>query len=145
MPEPAHGHPETHAHHEIPYGRVFLALVGLTVVTVAVALHRFELELWNVLLALAVASVKGALVALFFMHLKYEGKLIYMIFFVPLGLCVLLVMALIPDIVMTDPVRNANSSSLHLINPVEPMFDHGGTGHGGGHKTEGAPVAPAAH
>ena len=127
LPEPEHGHTEPHGHHEIPYMMVFVALVGLTVVTVAVALHRFELELVNVLLALAVASVKGALVALYFMHLKFEGKLIYLIFIVPLALCVLLVMALIPDIVMTHPVRNAGSASLHTMNPpADHMFPAGG-------------------
>src|SRR5215218_4295475 len=103
MPEPEHAHTEAAPHHEIPYGKVFVALVVLTIVTVAVALHRFEVEIVNVLLALAVASVKGSLVALYFMHLKYEGKLIYLIFLVPLGLSVMLVCALIPDIIMTNP------------------------------------------
>ncbi|MGH7178088.1 MAG: cytochrome C oxidase subunit IV family protein [Tepidisphaeraceae bacterium] len=118
-----HGHSEPHAHHPVPYLMVFFALVGLTVVTVLVAMHRFEFELVNVLLALAVAMVKGSLVALYFMHLKFEGKLIYLIFLVPLGLCVILVMALIPDIVMTQP--GSSSTSLHLFNPVKLI--------GGGH------------
>src|SRR5215218_9129577 len=103
MPEPEHGHAEPHPHHEIPYAMVFFALIGLTIVTVAIAMVRFQLEIVNVLLALAVASIKGSLVALYFMHLKYEGKLIYLIFLVPLGLCVMLVCALIPDIIMTNP------------------------------------------
>lgn len=116
IPEPEHGHTEATQHHEIPYGKVFVALIVLTIVTVAVALHRFEVEIINVLLALAVASVKGSLVALYFMHLKYEGKLIYLIFIVPLCLCVLLVCALIPDIIMTNP--ESNSASLKLFNPI---------------------------
>src|SRR5436189_5912942 len=122
MPEPEHAHTEAAPHHEIPYGKVFIALVALTVVTVAVALHRFEVEIINVLLALAVASVKGSLVALYFMHLKYEGKLIYLIFIVPLCLCLLLICALIPDILMNDPLKHANSSSLHLFNSVSHLF-----------------------
>jgi cytochrome c oxidase subunit 4 len=69
-----------------------------------------------VLLALAIATVKGSLVALFFMHLKFEGKLIYLIFLVPLALCILLVCALIPDVVMTDPA--SHSASLHLFNAI---------------------------
>ena len=117
IPEPEHGHTEPAPHHEIPYGKVFVALVVLTIITVLVAMHRFELEIMNVLLALAVASVKGALVALYFMHLKYEGKLIYLIFIVPLGLSVLLVVALIPDVVLTDPDKS-HSSSLKWFNPV---------------------------
>ncbi|CAN5672079.1 hypothetical protein BH09PLA1_BH09PLA1_28920 [soil metagenome] len=117
LPEPEHGHTESAPHHEIPYGKVFVALVVLTIVTVAVALHRFEVEIVNVLLALAVASVKGSLVALYFMHLKYEGKLIYLIFIVPLGLSVLLVCALIPDIILTNP-ETSSSASLKLFNPI---------------------------
>lgn len=125
MPEPEHGHTEASPHHEIPYMKVFAALVVLTIITVAVALHRFEVEIVNVLLALAVASVKGSLVALYFMHLKYEGKLIYLIFIVPLCLSVLLVCAVIPDIVMTNP-ETSHSSSLKLFNPVHLVE---GTGH----------------
>ena len=117
MPEPEHGHTEVNPHHDIDYGKVFIALVVLTIVTVAVAMHRFEVEIVNVLLALAVASVKGALVALYFMHLKFEGKLIYLIFIVPLCLCVLLICALIPDVILTNP-ETSHSSSLKLFNPV---------------------------
>ena len=56
-----------------------------------------------------------ALVAMFFMHLKFEGKLIYMMVIVPLILCVLIIFALIPDILMTD--HDSSSASLHLFNP----------------------------
>ena len=57
---------------------------------------------------------------MFFMHLKFEGKLIYMIFVVPLGLCVLLIVALLPDIVMTKD-RIDSTASLHLFN-TPPML-----------------------
>lgn len=48
------------------------ALLVLTVLTVATS--RIDLGQWNVVLALAIASTKAALVALFFMHLKYENR-----------------------------------------------------------------------
>ena len=102
-PEPEHGHTEPAPHHKVPYFMIFLILVGLTVVTVAVALVRFKSEWVNLLLALLIASVKASFVALFFMHLKFEGKLIYLILFVPLALCILLMVALIPDIVYSLP------------------------------------------
>ena len=130
LPEPEHGHTEHLPHHEVPYVLIFFVLVALTVVTVAVAMYRFEMELINVLLALFVASIKGSLVALFFMHLKFEGKLIYLIFIVPLCLCVLLVMALLPDIVFTNPITNKSSSSMHLFNPV--LLLDSGSGHQAG-------------
>ena len=86
-------------HHHVRYVFVFINLVILTVVTVLVAMHRFESEAINVILALLVASIKASLVAMFFMHLKFEGKLIYTIAIVSLILCVILCTALIPDII----------------------------------------------
>jgi cytochrome c oxidase subunit 4 len=97
-PEEPHGVTVPMPHHHVNYIMIFFTLVVLTVVTVLVALHRFDNELVNVLLALLVASIKATFVAMYFMHLKFEGKLIYCIFIVPLLLTVLLVCALIPDI-----------------------------------------------
>ena len=58
------------------YITVFVALMALTVITVAVS--RFHLPLAiAVTVALVVATVKGALVACYFMHLISEKKLIY--------------------------------------------------------------------
>jgi cytochrome c oxidase subunit 4 len=87
----------------VNYLAIFGILVVLTVVTVLVAMHRFEREWVNLLLAMLVASIKASCVALYFMHLKYEGKLIYLILIVPLILCVILCCALIPDIAHALP------------------------------------------
>src|ERR1041384_2910704 len=102
-PEEPHGHTEATPHHHVNYIAIFCILVMLTVVTVAVALHRFENEVINLLLAMLVASMKAACVALYFMHLKFEGKLIFLILLVPLILCVILCCALIPDIAHALP------------------------------------------
>jgi cytochrome c oxidase subunit 4 len=102
-PEEPHGHSEAMPHHKVPYYAIFAVLVVLTVITVVVARHRFENELINLLLAMLVASVKACCVALYFMHLKFEGKLIYLILIVPLILCVILCCALIPDIAHALP------------------------------------------
>lgn len=102
-PEEPHGHSEPMPHHHVNYVLIFGVLVVLTVVTVAVAFVRFQNELVNLLLAMLVASIKAACVALYFMHLKFEGKLIYLILVVPLILCVILVCALIPDIAYALP------------------------------------------
>ena len=98
-PEEPHGHSEPTPHHAVNYLLIFYILLGLTVVTVAVAFVNIKSELVKVRLALLIASIKATFVARYFMHLKFEGKLIYLILFVPLGLCVLLVVALIPDII----------------------------------------------
>ena len=66
------------------YIKVFGALAVLTVVTVAVASLKFSIGL-AVLVAMVIATVKGSLVASFFMHLAHEKKLIYLL------LCITLV------------------------------------------------------
>ena len=58
------------------YISVFVALMVLTIVTVAISYLHLPL-FWAVTLALLVASVKGSLVACYFMHLISEKKLIY--------------------------------------------------------------------
>ena len=57
---------------------VFVALLALTMVTVTVS--RFHLPVREaVAVALLVASIKGGLVASYFMHLISERKLIYLV------------------------------------------------------------------
>jgi cytochrome c oxidase subunit 4 len=58
------------------YITVFVALMVLTVVTVAVSRFHFAVPI-AVTVALFVATIKGALVAGYFMHLVSEKKLIY--------------------------------------------------------------------
>ena len=113
-PEEPHGTTVPMPHHAVNYYAIFTALVVLTILTVLVAFHRFQSEAVNLMLAMLVAATKATLVALFFMHLKFEGKLIYMIFIVPLILCVLLIVALIPDVLL--PAQSTNNASLHLFN-----------------------------
>ena len=58
------------------YIGVFVALAVLTVITVAVSyLHLAVLP--AILVALAIATVKSSLVASFFMHLRWEKKIIF--------------------------------------------------------------------
>jgi cytochrome c oxidase subunit IV len=58
------------------YITVFVALMVLTIITVAVSRVHLALPI-AVTVALFVATVKGALVAGYFMHLVSEKKLIY--------------------------------------------------------------------
>ena len=58
------------------YITVFVALLGLTIVTVAISRYHLPVHI-AVTIALIVASIKGALVACYFMHLIAEKKLIY--------------------------------------------------------------------
>ena len=58
------------------YITVFVALMVLTIVTVAVSYLHLPVPM-AVAVALLVATVKGTLVACYFMHLISEKKLIY--------------------------------------------------------------------
>ena len=80
------------------YAGIFMWLIVFTVVTVALSLVK--LGAWyNIGLGLVIASVKATIVALFFMHLKYETKMIFTIVIIPLILLVILMFALMPDVV----------------------------------------------
>ncbi len=61
------------------YLAVGSALLVLTVITVAVA--QMDFGPMNLLIAMGIAVVKATLVAMFFMHLKYDNR-IYMLVFV---------------------------------------------------------------
>jgi cytochrome c oxidase subunit 4 len=71
------------------YITVFVALMVLTIVTVAISRLHLSVPI-AVTVALIVATIKGALVACYFMHLISEKKLIYAVlgltvaFFIPL-------------------------------------------------------------
>ena len=68
--------PEEIKHHVKTYVIVFVALAFLTIVTVAISYLDLGVGA-SVALALVVASVKGALVASYFMHLIDEKVTIY--------------------------------------------------------------------
>jgi cytochrome c oxidase subunit 4 len=72
---------DAHLSHDVSkhvktYMMVFGALMALTILTVGVSyLHLATHE--AIIVALVIASIKGSLVALFFMHLIDERRLIY--------------------------------------------------------------------
>ncbi len=78
------------------YMAIFWWLLVLTIAEVVYAnLTLPKLAMGGGLVAMALA--KAALVALFFMHLKFEKRTLGLIALTPLVICVLLVFALLPD------------------------------------------------
>lgn len=76
---------EQDEHHIISYGKlttVWLALLVLTGLTVLIT--RIELGGNKVLGALTIACLKSGLVIAFFMHMKYEGRLLRWLLFLAL-------------------------------------------------------------
>ena len=71
----AHGAEDIRSHVRT-YMMVFGALMALTVITVAISYLHLPIAM-AIVVALVVATVKGSLVALFFMHLISERKLVY--------------------------------------------------------------------
>ncbi len=120
IPEEPHDVTRPHVEHKVNYIGIFVTLLGLTVVTVAIAFVNIQSELAKVLIALLIASIKAWFVLTYFMHLKFEGKLIYVITIIPCLLCVLVVVSLIPDVVMTLPTMK--TSSLKVFNDVVGTF-----------------------
>ncbi len=80
------------------YILVAIALYFLTVVTVLAAGKDLG-KVLNTIIALSIASVKASLVALFFMHLKYENKLLWFMILIPLILLAILLALPIIDVI----------------------------------------------
>ena len=57
---------------------VFAALLLLTLLTVAAT--WYDLGSWNLIIALGIATLKAALVVLFFMHLRYDNPFYAIVF-----------------------------------------------------------------
>jgi len=70
-----------HTQHIIPL-KVYLSVAGallvLTVITVVAA--GYDFGTFSLLIAMLIATVKSTLVALYFMHLKYDNKLYLTLF-----------------------------------------------------------------
>ena len=69
-----------HAHAVSPttYVIVLLALLALTVLTVAVSFLPVP-EIWHLLVGMTIATVKATLVVLFFMHLLHSTRLTWVV------------------------------------------------------------------
>ncbi len=87
----------TAAHKQPNYIGVFWWLLVLTVIEIAVIYLPIARLLIGILLV-GLALSKASLVAMYFMHLKFEARTLGLIAMTPLLLCVLLIFALLPDL-----------------------------------------------
>jgi cytochrome c oxidase subunit 4 len=72
-------------HHIVSYSKlagIWLVLLALTALTVGIT--RLDLGGYKVLGALTIACLKAGLVIAFFMHMKYEGRLLRWLLFLTL-------------------------------------------------------------
>lgn len=105
---------ETHGHpvlgHEVSYKAlvtVAVILASLTGLTVYASTIDFGAAAINIIVAMVIATVKTALVAGFFMHLKYEDFLTWVFIMFPILLLGLLIgFSLGDDFLRIIPVVN---------------------------------------
>ena len=85
------------SHREPNYMGVWLWLLVLTILEIAVALMPLT-TLAKGMLLVVMALIKAGLVALYFMHLRFERVTLGVIVLTPVIICVFLVFMLLPDL-----------------------------------------------
>ena len=88
------------AHHSVNYTIIFWWLLGLTIVEIAAGVPNAGPaypQLLKGFLLVAFALSKAVLVAMYFMHLRFERLTLAFIAFIPLVLCVFVVLMVMPD------------------------------------------------
>jgi cytochrome c oxidase subunit 4 len=120
----AHGGLQMGHHHVSStalFTNVLIALLILTVVTVAVS--RVDFGSANMLIAMAIASVKASLVILFFMHVKYDTAINKIVF-----LSSFLFLSLLFVFTLADFATRRIDSEWHVIRtPVDKQWVHPST------------------
>jgi cytochrome c oxidase subunit 4 len=84
-------------HQEPNYMGVFWWLLVLTIIEIGV-IYMPMAKMAIAILLVVMAVTKAALVALYFMHLKFERRTLAMVALSPFVLCVFLILMLMPDI-----------------------------------------------
>jgi len=116
--------------HSPAYLKVLAGLAVGTALTVAASYAN--LGHWgNILLGLAIATIKASLVVMFFMHLKYEQRWWAGIVLFPLLLVFIIIGSNLPDTGLNGKNRDGD-----LLSEPLPVIPH--AGHAG-------PAAPAHH
>lgn len=85
------------AHSATAYMKIFYLLLVLTIIEVAIVYMGLPQMLLAGLLVIF-AVWKASLVAMHFMHLKFEKKTLALVAVAPFILCVFLILMLMPDI-----------------------------------------------
>jgi len=141
---------DEHGHHGGPkvYASVLAALLFLTVVTVGASYIHFGSGMTNVIIAMFIASMKASLVALFFMHLRWDKPLSAIIFCVSLFFLGLFLIGCYTDYVARAPSEPANLKTANApggqIGPQNGQAAPLAHGAGGSTPTGGGPVVQGA-
>jgi cytochrome c oxidase subunit 4 len=85
------------SHRQPNYMAVFAALAVLTIIEVGVAFIGFG-EVTTILILVGLAIWKALLVALYYMHLRFEPPRLIVMVLAPLPLALILVLAVLTDL-----------------------------------------------
>lgn len=89
----------THAEHaHPPYIMVWAGLFILTIIEVLIAQVTFLPKFWIIVGLVLLATWKALLVALYFMHLKFEPRRLWLLAAAPLPLATILVLAVLIEV-----------------------------------------------
>ena len=132
-----HGHDahEEHIHEVSHYVKVYAALLGLFMISVAGPI----LEIWwlTLITAFGIAVVKASMVVKFFMHLDLERRFVHYFLAVSLLFMFLFFFAVAPDVMNHRGTNWENVSAQHAVDVGMKALNEGGGGHGHG---EAAPA-----
>jgi caa(3)-type oxidase subunit IV len=108
-------HEHTHVHGGPKlYIAVFGGLLVLTAITVGASYIHWGSGLANVIIAMFIASIKASLVALFFMHLFWDGKMSAIIFCTGLFFLGLFLIGCYTDTITRPPTEPTNLKSRNI-------------------------------
>ncbi len=110
-----HAHAEVHppAPHVVPVKVLAAVLAGLLFFTfLTVAATWVDLGKANIIVALGIAVIKGALVVLFFMHLRWESPFYGLVLCVALGMVALFIGMTLMDSTSYQAVIRAAQQAL---------------------------------
>ena len=101
-------------HHVLPlsvYIKIGISLIVLTGVTVYVSGLNFGP--YNLLIAMVIAATKASLVALFFMHLKYDNKLYSIVFIIGVFCLAIFIIITMFDTLRRDDIYEIKSGPIN--------------------------------
>jgi cytochrome c oxidase subunit 4 len=103
----------TVTHHILPlsvYLKIGVGLIILTGLTVWIA--SLDFGPYNLLIAMVIAATKASLVALFFMHLKYDNKLYSVVFIIGVFCLAVFIIITMFDTLRRDDIYEIKGSPI---------------------------------
>ena len=96
------------------YFTIFFSLIVLTAATVAAA--YVALGPFNIVVALAIATLKGSLVVLFFMHARYSPGRTHLVI-----ICALFWLAIMLALTLSDYSTRTQEAGLNILNMIQHL------------------------